>query len=192
MKDGDLVGSVITFRDITERLKAEEAVRESEERIKTILDSINTGIIVIDPENRTIVDVNPIAEMMIGLPEKEIIGSVCHKFICPRELNDCPIIDHDQTVDNSDRTLLNAEGKEIPILKTVVEVILDGKPHLIESFVDLSERKKAEAELKKNFEELERFNQLTIGREEKMIELKEEINELMGKLGKEKKYKIVN
>jgi PAS domain S-box-containing protein len=179
-------------RDVTERRNAEEAIKESEERIKTILDSINTGIIVIDPEDRTIVDANPIAERMIGLPRKEIIGSLCHKFICPREMNDCPIIDHGQEVDNADRILLDAEGREIPILKTVVKVILGGKPHLVESFVDLTERKQAEEKLQRNLEELERFNEVTIDREEMMIELKNEINQLMKQMGKEKKYKIVD
>jgi hypothetical protein len=38
---------------------------------------------------------------------------------------------------------------------------------------------------------LERFNRLVIGREEKMIQLKQEINELREQLGQGKKYKIV-
>jgi hypothetical protein len=39
--------------------------------------------------------------------------------------------------------------------------------------------------------DLERFNRLVIGREERMIQLKEEINGLTEKLGGEKKYNIV-
>jgi hypothetical protein len=87
--------------------------------------------------------------------------------------------------------MLNADGQEIPILKTVVKVKLGGKPHFVESFVDLTERKQAEEKLRRNLEELERFNLLTIDREEKMIDLKSEINQLMKQLGKEEKYKIV-
>jgi two-component system, chemotaxis family, CheB/CheR fusion protein len=40
--------------------------------------------------------------------------------------------------------------------------------------------------------ELERFNRLVIGREEKMIQLKQEINELREQLGQGKRYKIVD
>jgi hypothetical protein len=58
-------------------------------------------------------------------------------------------------------------------------------------FRDITERKKAEAELKEYVADLERFNRLVIGREERMIQLKEEINGLTEKLGGEKKYKIV-
>ena len=46
-------------------------------------------------------------------------------------------------------------------------------------------------ESKQQMDELERFNRLTINREEKMIELKEEINTLLEQTGKDKKYKIV-
>ena len=58
------------------------------------------------------------------------------------------------------------------------------------SFEDISERKRAENELKKKNEELELFNRLTVGRELKMIELKKEINALLLQLGKESKYEI--
>jgi hypothetical protein len=57
-------------------------------------------------------------------------------------------------------------------------------------FRNIRERK-AEAELKAYVADLERFNRLVIGREERMIQLKEEINGLTEKLGGEKKYKIV-
>jgi len=49
-----------------------------------------------------------------------------------------------------------------------------------------------EEDLRQNVEELERFNKLAIGREIKMIQLKQEINELMIQLGKVEKYKIVS
>jgi len=58
-------------------------------------------------------------------------------------------------------------------------------------FRDITERKKAEAELKEYVADLERFNRLVIGREERMIQLKEEINGLTEKLGGERKYNIV-
>jgi hypothetical protein len=61
----------------------------------------------------------------------------------------------------------------------------------IESLRDITERKHLEDEMRRNLEELERFNKLAIGREIKMIQLKEEINELLGQSNQDKKYKIV-
>jgi hypothetical protein len=48
-----------------------------------------------------------------------------------------------------------------------------------------------EEDLKRNVAELEQFSKLAFGRELKMIQLKEEINELMGQLGHGEKYEIV-
>jgi ribosome assembly protein YihI (activator of Der GTPase) len=48
-----------------------------------------------------------------------------------------------------------------------------------------------EEEVKRNVEELEQFSKLAIGREVKMIQLKEEINELLGQLDQGEKYEIV-
>lgn len=183
-------GVIWVIDDITEKRKARQALKESEKRISTILNSINTGTLIIDPENRTITDVNQAAAQMIGLPKADIIGRRCHRFVCPREDNDCPIIDGLQKVDNAERILLTADGREVPILKTVVPVILGDKHQLLESFVDLTGQKEAEKEVQENLRELERFYQLAIGREEKMIDLKSEINGLLTQAGEPEKYII--
>ena len=54
------------------------------------------------------------------------------------------------------------------------------------------DRDRVEAELQQNLADLERFNRLVIGREEKMIQLKQEINELKEQSGQGKKYKIID
>ena len=48
-----------------------------------------------------------------------------------------------QTVDNSERLLLTATGKRLPIIKTVRPVVIAGRQLLLESFVDISARKEA-------------------------------------------------
>ena len=46
--------------------------------------------------------------------------------------------------------------------------------------------------MKRNVEELEQFSKVAIGREIKMIQLKQEVNEILRQLGQVEKYKIVN
>jgi len=106
------------------------------------------GIIIIDMETRTIVDVNPAASRTIGDSKQRIIGQVCHNYICPAERGACPIIDLGQKVDNSECTLIKANGEEVPVLKTVTPVLLDGKKCLLDSFLELSETKKLETRLR--------------------------------------------
>jgi two-component system cell cycle sensor histidine kinase/response regulator CckA len=146
-EDGSFLGGVSLYEDITERKRAEEELRDSEERLKTILDSLQAGIVCINVETHTIVDANPAAIEMIGAPKEQIIGHVCHKYICPAEKGKCPITDLGQEVDKSERILLAANGKEIPILKTVTPILLSGQAHLLDIFIDITEKKKLEAQL---------------------------------------------
>lgn len=134
-------------RDITSRKKAEKIERESQERLKKIIDNALCGILLVDASRHEIVDVNPAAEQAIGLSRDELIGNICHKFICPAEKDKCPITDLKRSIDTSERVLLNGRGECLPVLKSVVPVKIGEKEYLIESFIDLSERKKSEEEL---------------------------------------------
>jgi two-component system, cell cycle sensor histidine kinase and response regulator CckA len=129
------------------RKQAEETLRENEERLNTILDCIQAGIVVIDAETHKIVDANPAAIKIIGDPKEEIIGHVCHKYICPAEKGACPITDLGQQIDHAERVMLTANGEEVPILKTVTPILLGGKECLLCTFIDISDKKNLEAQL---------------------------------------------
>jgi len=92
---------------------------------------------------------------MVGSPREQILGSPCHRYICPAEEGECPITDLGHNLDNTEQVLLTADGRRVPILKTVVSVILDGRKHLLESFLDITERKQAEEERERLIGELQ-------------------------------------
>lgn len=142
----------LVFEEITKRKKAEADLKEREEYQRTIFSAIQTGLIVVDCDTKEIVDVNDVAADLIGLPRDEIIGNICHKFVCPAEKFNCPIIDLKQEVDNSERILLDKDKNKIPIIKTVVPVTLNGREALLESFIDITERKEYEKALKRSEE----------------------------------------
>jgi len=127
--------------EITERVRVEAIRREGETRLRTIMDSIPAGVILVEADTHTIVDVNPAGLAMFGASRDEVIGKVCHRFICPAEEGQCPVTDLARTVENADKVLLEAHGEPRPILKTVVPITLGGRGYLLESFVDISERK---------------------------------------------------
>ena len=139
--DGSFAGGIATVIDIGRRKGTEDALRESEERLHTIMQSVQTGIIIIDAATHMILDANPKALAMIGAgTEDEVIGSVCHQFICPCELGQCPITDLGQEIDASERVLVTNQGEHIPVLKTVIPAIINGKKVLVESLSDISEQ----------------------------------------------------
>ena len=84
--------------------------------------TILTGILIIDPQTHTIVDVNSEAIRLIGEGKEKIIGSMCNQFICQEENGKCPITDMGQLIDNSEQVLINKDGVRVPILKTVTQI----------------------------------------------------------------------
>lgn len=132
-----------------ERLLSERALKETEARLKTIVDSVHAGILVIDPENHQIIDVNEVAAATLGRTRDEMIGSSCHCFVCPNEEGRCPVTDLHQNMDNEEREMIRADGSRLSVLKTVSRVVLDGREHLLESFVDIRRHKQIEGELQK-------------------------------------------
>jgi PAS domain S-box-containing protein len=135
-----------------------ESLEENDKRVQQIeLENkmkfekvfLNTicGVLIIDADTHIIIETNPVAANLIGLKAEEIVGNICHKFLCPAEKGKCPITDLGFVADQSERMIFNKNGKTIPILKSVVPVRISGKNYLIESFIDLTKIKNAEEEL---------------------------------------------
>lgn len=114
------------------------------EFLHELFEKIQTGIVIIDPETHTVLDINPNALFLTGQSKEEVIGKVCHQFICPAEKGKCPITDLGQVIDNTERILIAKDGTRIPILKTATTAVVGGKDVIIESFVDIRDHKKAE------------------------------------------------
>ncbi|MGA2989928.1 MAG: EAL domain-containing protein [Candidatus Korobacteraceae bacterium] len=122
--------------------------------LRTLLDTVPAGIFVVDAETRCILDINRHALQLIGKPKAKIVGSICHKTVCPADGNACPVLDLGQSVDQSERVLLTAGGGQVPILKSVTPAIRDGRKVLVETFVNINSIKEAEAEASRATEEL--------------------------------------
>jgi PAS domain S-box-containing protein len=65
--------AISVLEDVTARKEAETALRESEARFRSIVDSANEGILVYDGDLK-VIDVNAAAERIIGLPRSAMIG----------------------------------------------------------------------------------------------------------------------
>jgi len=120
---------------------------KNEAQIKTILKILPAGVVIIDMESRKIVFANSIAAEMGMTSVDNMIGRICHQFICPAEKDNCPILDQGQKLDTSERILLRSDGKELNILKTVKFLEYEERSCLLESYIDITDRKRAELEL---------------------------------------------
>jgi PAS domain S-box-containing protein len=79
---GDVAGLIGAIVDITDRTRAENALRENEQRWRTIFNSANEGMLVYD-RNLSVVAGNQAAERIIGLPLAEIIGAAGFTSLLP-------------------------------------------------------------------------------------------------------------
>jgi PAS domain S-box-containing protein len=181
-------------------LLQKEALAIAEERVRQILESAAEGIFGVDTEGM-ITFVNPSVSRMLGFTAEEMIGKPSHQLIhhhhkdgSEYKREDCPMYaayTHGKTSRLDDEFLWRKDGSGMPAEYGATPIWKDGKVvGAVISFLNVTLRKKMEIELKEHMADLERFNRLVIGREEKMIQLKEEINGLLKKMGQEAKYKI--
>lgn len=139
-------------KDRLDRLRIERELQEREQRLKTIINAVQSGIVMINHATRKIIDANPAAAQIIGLPQQEIIGKDCHEFFCTNQDEVC--INKDNCLRNNDISeclLLNYEKKHVPISRNISTVNFNNETFLIESFEDITERKRTE-ELRKEIE----------------------------------------
>jgi PAS domain S-box-containing protein len=194
-KGDETVGVAIFAQDITERKNAEQAVKRSEERLKTILETTHEGFWMVDNETRT-VDVNNSMCQLLGRTRDQVIGKKVVEFLDEenKDILSMQMQLREQGIGSVyELAFLRTDGTLVPCILSATP-LLDADGKKIGSFAmvtDISERKQAEEELHRNIEDLERFSKMAVGREERMIELKSEINELRRAAGLNDKYKIV-
>jgi PAS domain S-box-containing protein len=132
-------------RKLSENLITQKTLHESERYLKVIFDTVSTGILVIDPESHAIVDANRAAASMVGIRREHLVGRRCQGVICPAADGDCPVTDRGEILDNTELSFMNVSGEEVPSLRTVVPIVLKGKKHLLDCFVDIGVQKRAQA-----------------------------------------------
>lgn len=132
-------------QELTRRKKVEEALVESREWFRKILDSVSAGIFIVSATDRTILYANPAAAEATGQPAETIIGRGCHTFLCAANA-ECLVHEGQVLQENAECHLKRIDGGDIPILKTVRPIRLNEQDCYLESFIDLSDLKASEAD----------------------------------------------
>jgi polar amino acid transport system substrate-binding protein len=185
-KNDRIVGAVVTFMDIAERKKMEDALLAERERLQKILDTSPVGVGI--STEGVIRFANPrFAELFYRKK-----GEAAHQAYV--NIEDREFIMNELERSGSVRDFeLQTYGRNRKIqdtLATFISTEYEGQNGILAWLVDVGGLKEAENELQAKFDELARFRRLAIGREQKMIELKKEINDLLKANGLPEKYKI--
>ncbi len=132
-----------------------------------------------------ILEFNPAFEKISGYKFYEIIGEGIKKIFDEKEIN--KLIQEAMTKKEiwaKEMVLFAKEKREIPV-SVFTKARKDEKGKIVGLFIgvfDLTEIKKTERELEEKVEDLEKFRKIAVGRELKMMELKEEIERLRAEI----------
>lgn len=170
-------------------IKKSKALELEKQQTEKIVESLQSGILIVDKGKNRIIDVNPAAcELLKG--EKELlIGKDFKQFVAELPFDHYTSDNVQKEVNESEAITLN--GTRVPILRSTVRIKLSGKDYLLENLVDISDAKEHEEQLKKSLAHTKQLNNLTFNREKRIIEMKCEVNDLLKELGRPHKYKSV-
>jgi PAS domain S-box-containing protein len=148
--------------EIAERTRAEDALRESEQFLNSIVDNIPDMIFVKDAEHLRFVRLNKAAEELIGLSKEMMLGKTVHDFFPKEEAdfftdNDRKVLAEQIFVETLEEPMLSLTlGQRILHTKKIPLVDPKGSAlYLLGISEDITERKRAEEELKKYRDHLE-------------------------------------
>lgn len=183
-------------RNISERKESHRKIMESEEKYRTMITQMQLGVAVHEmicddngtPMDYRFIDVNSSYEKLTGLNREDIIGKRVLEIL--PELESHWIEKFGYVALTGEPLHFEDYTKELNRHYSVV-AYRPRPMHFAVIIDDITDRKNSESELIERINEISRFNNLMIGREEKMIELKKEINKLLEESGREKKFSIV-
>lgn len=180
-------------QEIFKRKKMEEALQRSEEKFRDLFENANDLIQSIDVNGRFIF-INKKWLRTLGYTEDEVkdlsITDVLRKDQIPHCMKIFKEVCSGKSFERIETVFVSKDGREIYVEGDANANLKDGEFIATRSiFRDITERKKAEEALKEKITELEQYKKLTIGRELKMVELKNRIKELEGKLSSMKRCK---
>ena len=192
IKDEKIAGTVVVFRDISERKEAEQALRNSRATARGLLDATQESLLLLDQEGLVLAANKTAARRYQHTPETlcgiNLFGLLPQDLKQSRMTHFNHVLQTGQSVDFED-------VRDGMVFQNVFHPVQGKAGATIGVAIfaqDITERKQMEINLKQNVEELEKFNNLAVGREFQMIKLKEELNGLLQASGKASKYRIVD
>jgi PAS domain S-box-containing protein len=153
------------LRDITQRKRAEEALRSSEARLRVITDSAQDAMIMMGPRGE-ISHWNPAAESILGYSKEEAIGQDLHSLLVPERYHEAYSTALPEFFKSGQGSAAGKmlefearrkDGREIAIDLSLSAIHLNGAWHALGILRDITRRKKAEEALR---ESEENFRQL--------------------------------
>ncbi len=154
-----LIGTVLT--DISDRKRAEEALRQSLDHLQTIYDGIIDGLLITDAETKRFVRVNSALCRMLGYSEDELttlsIPDIHPPEEVPDDLRRFQAVAEGRVLTHENRPVLRKDGSIFYADITGRRILYNGRPCTLALFRDVTERKRAQEALERGRQAMERL-----------------------------------
>lgn len=179
------------IRDITERKKSDEQVQLQ----ARMLDSVGQAVIATDPQQK-ILFWNKTATALFGWSWEEVHGKNIVEILPPQVTTTRPaeiMAALARGESWSGEVMVQTRNRRMVPLFTTNTPMSDETGRIIAIIgigSDISKRKEDESIIQRQIEELTTFNRVSVGRELRMVELKQEINTLCAEIGQSPRYSL--
>ncbi|MBN1347470.1 MAG: PAS domain S-box protein [Phycisphaerae bacterium] len=192
----DDIAFALNNLELTERRKeAELALKKSEERFREFIEMLPQTVFETDVSGK-ITLVNRNAFEVFRYTQEDLEAGIHLLDVMPPDY-------HEQAVRNvglmlegkepetTEYVVQRKDGTRLPAIAHCTRILLDGNPAGLRGILfDMTAQKLSEERIKKSIEDLGRFNRMAVGREQRMIELKREVNEMAHKAGVPPPYDV--
>jgi PAS domain S-box-containing protein len=144
-EEGRVIGVQVIARDMSEYKKIEEKLGETEEIYRTLIESSNDGVTIIQDGN--IIFVNKKVSELLDYKKEEIIGRPFQKFLAP-EYKELALSRYSSRISGKktpqiyEIEIINKQGEILTCEVNSSRIIYNGKPAVITYIRDIGERKK--------------------------------------------------
>lgn len=164
--DGSIQGVILVFSDVSARYGAEQAVRESERRFKSIVESSPMGMFLYELDGKgdlIFSGANPAADRILGVSNDAFVGMTIEEAFPPLADTEVPAR-YKHVAANGGMWKVEQLDYDDRVIKGAFDVVsFQTSPgRMAVMFMDITERKRAEEDLRRKTEELEKYFQTAL------------------------------
>jgi len=161
--NGDFLEAIITIQDITETFKAQEAIRESELKFRSIFDNSPMGITITHLAQEKVVDVNQVTLDTLGITREAFFemqenGSLADRTNIKKEGDIIQrLVNEEVKSITTTKWFKKSDGSELTAELTRSIINLNGEEYVITVSKDITVNKMIERELEARYQEMQTF-----------------------------------